>query len=137
VIGDHPNRRVVRRTARVALSGASMQNLIRAALVLFATCHAVGAAADTGNTRLEQNLQICANCHGAPAFDNPTKDNFLVPRLGGQQAGYLIKALKAYKTGQRDHLFMRGIAASLSEEEMRELANYFSSQQAIPRGEHE
>jgi cytochrome c553 len=78
-------------------------------------------------TRLEKNLQSCANCHGAPAFENPTGDNFLVPRLGGQQAEYILKALKAYKTRQRDHFFMRGIAATLSEEEMRELAAYFSA----------
>lgn len=86
------------------------------------------------NSRLEQNLQICVNCHGAPAFDEPTIDNFLVPRLGGQQSDYIIKALKSYKTRQRDHFFMRGIAANLSEDEMRELAGYFSKQATATGG---
>jgi cytochrome c553 len=97
------------------------------ALVIFTIFQVSAWAQESELSRLEQNLQSCANCHGAPAFENPTSDNFLVPRLGGQQAEYIIKALKAYKTRQRDHFFMRGIAANLSEDEMRELAAYFSS----------
>jgi cytochrome c553 len=98
------------------------------AFSLFMIFKACAWAQEPEVTRLDRNLQSCANCHGAPAFENPTSDNFLVPRLGGQQAEYIVKALKAYKTRQRDHFFMRGIAASLSEDEMQELAAYFSSQ---------
>ena len=78
-------------------------------------------AADSAATlRLEQNLQSCANCH---AGADP-----LAPRLGGQQPDYIVKALKAYRSGQREHFFMRGMAASLSAAEMRELAAYYAAQ---------
>ena len=98
------------------------------ALFLLVPLHIPAWSQAPKNMQLEQNLQVCANCHGAPAFENPTVDNYLVPRLGGQQAAYIVKALKAYKSKQRDHFFMRGIAASLSEKEMRELADYFSNE---------
>lgn len=94
--------------------------------LIFSYVPAMGQTGDTA--RLKQNLQICANCHGSAAFENPTIDNYLAPRLGGQQVVYIIKALKAYKTRQRHHFFMRGIAASLNDEEMQELADYFSRQ---------
>lgn len=103
-------------------------------VLFFGAIHAGAWAQAPINSRLQQNSQICVNCHGAPAFEDATIDNLLVPRLGGQQAGYIIKALKAYKTRQRDHFFMRGIAASLSEDEMRELAEYFSAQASATEG---
>lgn len=48
-----------------------------------------------------------------------------------RDAGY---PLKFYKTRQRDHFFMHGIAASLSDEKMQELAAYFSGKPAMPEG---
>src|SRR5438132_1471080 len=50
-----------------------------------------------------------------------------VPRIAGQQPGYIIAALKAYKSGERSHPSMRGIAASLSEEQMQKLAEYYGA----------
>lgn len=92
------------------------------------TYTAAGEADAPITKRLAGNLQICANCHGPDVFEKLAVDNYLVPRLGGQQAGYIIKALKQYRTRKRYHFFMRGIAAGLSEEEMAELAAYFSEQ---------
>ena len=46
-------------------------------------------------------------------------------KIAGQQPGYIINALKAYKSGERSHPSMRGIAASLSEEDMKKLADYY------------
>ena len=50
-----------------------------------------------------------------------------MPKIAGQQPGYIIAALKAYKSGDRSHPSMRGIAASLSEEQMKELAEYYGA----------
>jgi cytochrome c553 len=97
-------------------------------LLAYLTIQGTAAAQDANPTRLQRNLMVCANCHGTPAFDYPTVDNYLVPRLGGQQPAYIVKALKAYRSRQRDHFFMRGIAAALSDEEMTELAAWFSAQ---------
>jgi cytochrome c553 len=51
-----------------------------------------------------------------------------VPRIGGQQAGYIVKTLQDYKTGARKHPTMRGIAATLSDQDMADLAAYYADQ---------
>lgn len=72
--------------------------------------------------KLAQNT--CASCHGKTGISTvPT-----FPILAGQYRGYLIQALKDYKTGARKNAIMNGIAASLSLEEIRLLATYYSSQ---------
>jgi len=49
-----------------------------------------------------------------------------VPRLGGQHAAYIVKALSAYKSGARKHPTMNAIASSLTEQDMADLAAYYS-----------
>jgi cytochrome c553 len=48
-----------------------------------------------------------------------------VPKIGGQQEAYLVKALQDYKTGARKHPTMQGIAATLSDQDMADLAAYY------------
>jgi cytochrome c553 len=50
-----------------------------------------------------------------------------VPKLGGQHAAYLVKALQEYKAGNRSHPTMRAIAAGLSDRDMTDLAAYYAS----------
>jgi len=45
--------------------------------------------------------------------------------IAGQQPGYIVSALKAYRSGERSHPSMRGIAASLSDQDMADLAAYY------------
>ncbi len=68
----------------------------------------------------------CMGCHGVPSYNNvyPT---FRVPRLGGQHPAYIVAALKGYKNGARPHKTMHAQAASLSDEDMENLAAYFSA----------
>ena len=68
----------------------------------------------------------CMGCHGVTDYTNvyPT---YHVPKLGGQHAQYLVAALQAYKNGQRSHATMRAQAASLSDQDMEDLAAYFES----------
>lgn len=67
----------------------------------------------------------CMGCHGIPAYTNvyPT---YHVPKLGGQSAEYIVSALKAYKSGERNHPTMHAQAASLSEQDMADIAAYLS-----------
>ncbi len=48
-----------------------------------------------------------------------------VPKIGGQHPAYIVKALQAYKSGERNHPSMRAIAASLSDQDMADLAAYY------------
>ena len=68
---------------------------------------------------------MCIGCHGIPGYKTAFPDVYHVPKIAGQQPGYIINALKAYKSGERSHPSMRGIAASLSDEDMKKLADYY------------
>lgn len=67
----------------------------------------------------------CLGCHGQPNYKNvyPT---YSVPKLGGQHAQYLISALSAYRSGERSHTTMRAQASSLSDQDITDIAAYFS-----------
>jgi cytochrome c553 len=69
----------------------------------------------------------CVGCHGIPGYKTAFPNVYHVPKIAGQQPGYIIAALKAYKSGDRSHPSMRGIAASLSEEQMKQLAEYYGA----------
>jgi cytochrome c553 len=68
---------------------------------------------------------MCIGCHGIPGYKTAYPSVYHVPKIAGQQPAYLINALKAYKTGERSHPSMRGIAATLSEDDMKEIAEYY------------
>ncbi|MEN8130226.1 MAG: cytochrome c [Pseudomonadota bacterium] len=70
--------------------------------------------------------QTCLGCHGVPSYTNvyPT---YHVPKLGGQHPDYIVAALKAYKKGERDHGTMRAQAASLSDQDMADIAAYLTA----------
>jgi len=74
---------------------------------------------------VENAHAMCIGCHGIPGYKTAYPDVYRVPKIAGQQPGYLVNALKAYKSGERSHPSMRGIAASLSEEDMKEIAAYY------------
>jgi len=67
----------------------------------------------------------CIGCHGIPGYKTAFPEVYHVPMIAGQQPGYIVAALKAYKSGDRSHPSMRGIAASLTEEQMQKLADYY------------
>jgi len=69
---------------------------------------------------------MCAGCHGIADYRTAYPEVYPVPRIGGQQAAYIVKTLQDYKTGARKHPTMRGIAATLTEQDMADLASYYA-----------
>jgi len=69
----------------------------------------------------------CIGCHGIPGYKTAFPSVYHVPKIAGQQPGYIVAALKAYKSGERSHPSMRGIAASLNEDQMKKLADYYGA----------
>lgn len=68
----------------------------------------------------------CAACHGADGNSAiPTN-----PKLAGQYESYLVHALKAYRSGDRQNAIMSGFAAALTDQQIADLAAYFSSQES-------
>lgn len=71
----------------------------------------------------------CGACHGADGNSvNPAW-----PSIAGQHSPYLVAQLKAFKTSKRSNPLMMGQVAALSDQDMADLAVYFSEQTAAPR----
>jgi cytochrome c553 len=68
--------------------------------------------------------QTCVACHGIDGIGILPE----YPNLAGQHADYIEVALKAYRSGQRKNAVMGGMAAALTDPDIRELAKYYSSQ---------
>ena len=71
------------------------------------------------------NTAMCIGCHGIPGYKTAFPATYHVPKIAGQNPAYIVAALKAYKSGERSHPSMRGIAASLDEGQMQLYAEYY------------
>jgi cytochrome c553 len=74
----------------------------------------------------KQKNTMCIGCHGIEGYRTSYPTVYNVPRIGGQHAEYLVKALQAYKTDARSHPSMKAIAAQLSEQDIEDLAAYYA-----------
>jgi cytochrome c553 len=104
------------------LSDDDMAN-IAAFLAGFELSDQIGPiAGDAGQGK--QKAESCEACHGASADAGLTPKP---PRLQGQFHDYLVKALKDYQSGARNNAIMSGMAASLSEQDIADIAAYYAS----------
>jgi len=86
-----------------------------------------GAAGPVGDAKAgAQKIQMCQGCHGIDGWRTAFPEVYHVPKIGGQHAGYLLAALKAYRTGERKHPSMRAIVMSLTDKDMADLAAYYA-----------
>ena len=75
--------------------------------------------------RAHDKISMCTGCHGIPGYHTAYPKVYHVPKIGGQNPAYIANALKAYRAGDRLHPSMRGIAASLSDKDIEQLAEYY------------
>jgi cytochrome c553 len=88
---------------------------------------AFAAQAADGRPRIaKEKVSLCIGCHGIPGYRTVFPDVYEVPKLGGQQAAYIISALQQYKSGDRKHPDMNSIASSLSDQDMADIAAYYA-----------
>jgi cytochrome c553 len=97
--------------------------LVAAVFAFSTTAVLAGGNAEAG----KQKTQLCVACHGADG--NSATGDF--PKLAGQNADYLLAALKQYKSGKRKNQIMAGFAGGLSDEDMANLAAYFAAQKGL------
>jgi cytochrome c553 len=96
------------------------KNYIRFLGALIALAGLYGTANAQGG--VEAKLQVCSSCHGVDGQPiNPT-----IPTIWGQTEYFLVKQLHDYKTGDRENQIMAAFAKSLTQEELRPAAAYFS-----------
>jgi len=69
----------------------------------------------------------CLGCHGIAGYRN-AYPSYRVPKLGGQRPEYLVLAMQAYRAKARTHATMQAQTASLSDEDMQDIAAFFASQ---------
>lgn len=102
----------------------------RAVLTLLAAVLALAAgaacAADVaaGGAKAKE---VCQACHGLDG--NSQAPDY--PKLGGQRADYLAKALRDYKSGARKNPIMAGFASTLSPKDIENVAAYYAAQPAV------
>jgi len=96
---------------------------VAAALGQGGALHAAGGDPAAG----KEKTGMCAGCHGISGYKTAFPHVYSVPKLGGQHAAYIVKALQAYKSGERGHPSMKAIAAGLSDKDMADLAAYYAT----------
>jgi cytochrome c553 len=84
------------------------------------------AVAQTGDpAKGRAKTAMCQGCHEIPGWRTAYPEVYTVPKIIGQNPAYLVNALQAYKNGDRLHPSMRAIAATLSDQDMADLAAYY------------
>ncbi|ALX21000.1 cytochrome [Bordetella pertussis] len=102
-------------------------------LAVLASCAIAGpaAAADAAPVGNAQNardkVSMCIGCHGIPGYKASFPELYHVPMIAGQNAKYIEAALNEYRKGARSHPTMDAVAGSLSDQDIADLAAYYSS----------
>lgn len=100
-----------------------------ALLVLAGVANTVVSAEIVGDAKAAANkVAMCIGCHGISGYKTSFPEVYQVPMLGGQSEKYIIAALHAYKKGDRNHPTMHGIAASMSDQDIADVAAYYAQQ---------
>lgn len=97
--------------------------------IALAVAAGAATAADGDPVAGQQKTSMCAGCHGIPGYKTAFPTVYSVPKLGGQHSAYIVKALQAYRAGERNgrnHATMRAIAAGLTDKDMADVAAYYS-----------
>lgn len=98
---------------------------LRLAALLIAALFANNAIAAGDAAAGKDKSATCAACHSTDG-NSPLS---MYPKIAGQGAPYMVKQLKEYKAGVREDATMLGMTAALSEQDMEDLAAYYSSQE--------
>ncbi len=108
---------MTRFTLLIALAGAALAPSLAAAQT----------AAPAGDPQKgSQKVQMCQGCHGILGWRTAYPEVYHVPKIAGQHPAYIVAALKEYRALQRSHPSMDAIAASLSDQDMADIAAYYS-----------
>ena len=95
------------------------------AFSLTASAQAPAAAKGDAAAGKSKAVAICSGCHGVPGVRAAYPSVYNVPRLGGQNAEYIVSALRAYRAGDRYNQTMKGLASALTEKDIVDIAAYY------------
>jgi thiosulfate dehydrogenase len=122
--GAYPQRRARLLPAWRRLTGNPGGMLLAAMLAV------TSAAAETAGERIaskgasQPGAVACASCHGPNGGGNEQSG---FPRLAGLDAAYIESQLRAYQQGQRKNPVMAGMAAPLTDQDIKDVAAYYAA----------
>jgi len=108
-----------------------MKKLLQISLALAAAFGGVAAQAQDVKAG-EKKIAMCIGCHGIVGYQASFPEIHKVPMIAGQNAKYIVASLQAYAKGERKHPTMGGIATSLSEQDMADVAAFYEQQAKLP-----
>ena len=103
----------------------TLASISRAPLILALALLAGPALAKGDAARGKQLAYTCTGCHGIVEYKN-AYPSYRVPKIGGQNQGYLVAALTGYKKGERNHPTMKAQASSFTDKDIADIAAYLS-----------
>ena len=104
--------------------------------VSFVTGHVLAQDLQGDAKAGEKKIAMCIGCHGIKGYQASFPEVYRVPMISGQNAKYISNALSAYRGGERKHPTMRGIAASLTDQDIADISAYYAGHsQAAPAPE--
>jgi len=72
-------------------------------------------------------IASCIGCHGIQGYQASFPEIYRVPKISGQNAGYISVAIVAYQKGDRKHPTMRGTATAMTEQDIADVAAYYEA----------
>ncbi|MFO1217124.1 MAG: c-type cytochrome [Burkholderiaceae bacterium] len=105
-----------------------MKNTLLVSIALLAgsaTAMAQEVSGDAGAGA--KKIAMCIGCHGLPRYQASFPEVYKVPMIAGQNAKYIVAALNGYRSGDRKHPTMRGIAASMTDQDIADVAAYYAA----------
>ena len=107
------------------MTPASLSRSLLAAASLAAALFAAPAFAKGDAARGKQLAYTCTGCHGIVEYKN-AYPSYRVPKIAGQNEGYIVAALTGYRKGERNHPTMKAQASSFSDKDIADIATYLS-----------
>ncbi|OYT93358.1 MAG: cytochrome c4 [Burkholderiales bacterium PBB3] len=101
---------------------------LSALLVASVTAFSAHAEEVKGDVKAGQKKNaMCIGCHGIVGYQASFPEIHKVPKISGQGAAYIASALNAYKKGERKHPTMRGVAESLTDQDIADLSAFYAA----------
>jgi cytochrome c553 len=79
----------------------------------------------------EKKNAMCIGCHGIVGYQASFPEIHKVPKIAGQSEKYIVASLNAYKKGERKHPTMRGIAETLTDQDIADLSAFYARQGVV------
>ncbi len=115
-----------------------MNKLFTSIFAVVVSCVTVSTLAEEikGNAKVGATINaMCIGCHGIAGYQSSFPEVYKVPMISGQSAAYISAALHEYKKGERKYPTMRGITESLTDQNIADLAAYYSASGVVAGAE--